>query len=222
MLKNKKRNIRFKSSVVWIGVLTLGLLFFILFDRQIRPIIVTIADSQSRTTAVLAINESVNEEIQQNPQLYNNLLIPQYDDAGELVALNANTMLINEAKANLTEVVAQSLELMEERFVSIPLGTIFGWQLLAGKGPRLDFAIIPASYVESNIITHVETAGINQTKNSIYMRFNVTVTAIIPGYTTSVDVQNDVLIADFLVVGETPIYYGGSGVDNFVEPHDVL
>ncbi len=130
--------------------------------------------------------------------------------------------MINEAKANLTEVVAQSLEQMEKRTVSIPIGTILGWQLLAGKGPRLNFAVIPASYVESDIITHVQTAGINQTKNSIYMRFNVTVSAIIPGYTTSVDVQSDVLIADFLVVGETPIYYGGNGADNFIEPEDLL
>ncbi len=217
----KKKKLKIKSSIITGGLLILLLIFFILLDRQIRPVIVTIADYQSRTTAVLAINESVTEELNNNPQLYNNLLLPQYDNSGELVSLTANTLLINEAKANLTEVVAGSLSKMEQRTVSIPIGTIFGWQLLAGKGPRLEFTVIPASYVESNIITHVETAGINQTKNSIYMRFNVTVSAIIPGYTTSVDVQNDVLIADYLVVGETPIYYGGSGVDNFIEPSNV-
>ncbi len=196
----------------------LVIIFFVLLDRQIRPVIITIADYQSRTTAVLSINESVTNELKENPQLYDNLLIPQYDNSGNLVSLSANTLLINDAKAKLTEVVANSLSVMEQRVVSIPIGTIFGWQLLSGKGPRLEFTVIPASYVESNIITNVETAGINQTKNSIYMRFNVTVSAIIPGYTTSVDVQNDVLIADYLVVGETPIYYGSSGAENFIDP----
>ncbi len=218
----KKRFYRIRSAIFTCVAMTLIVLFFVLLDNQIRPVIVTIANYQSHTSAVLAINESVTEELQKNPQLYDNLLVPEYDNNGEMVALNANTLLINEAKANLTEVVAESLQGMEERTVSIPIGTLFGWQLLAGMGPRLHFSVIPASYVESDIITHIETAGINQTKSSIYMRFNVTVSAIIPGYTSSIDVQNDVLIADFLVVGETPIYYGGEGVDNFVEPVDVF
>ncbi len=218
----KRKYYKIRSAIFTLGLITVVVLFFILLDSQIRPVIVTIANYQSHTSAVLAINESVTEELQNNPQLYDNLLVPQYNSDGEMVALNANTLLINEAKANLTEVVAESLQQMEERTVSIPIGTLFGWQLLAGMGPRLHFSVIPASYVESDIITHIETAGINQTKNSIYMRFNVTVSAIIPGYTSSVDVKNDVLIADFLVVGETPVYYGSNTVDNFLEPEDML
>ncbi len=216
-MKTTKRKV--KSVFLSIGLITVFTFLLIMLDGQIRPIIITIANYQSRITAVLTINESVNAELQSNPQLYQNLLTASYDESGNVTALNANALLINEAKANLTEVVAKSLEGLREEKISIPLGTIFGWQLLSGKGPDIEFAVIPASYVESDIVTKIESAGINQTKNSIYMRFNVTVSAIIPGYTTSVDVENDVLIADVLVVGETPIYYGvnGTGAENFVD-----
>ncbi len=218
----KRKNFKIKAMIFLIGsaVIITGLL--ILLDAQIRPVIVTIADNQSRVTAVLAINEAVTNELNEHPELYSELLLPQFDSAGNMVSLNANTLLINEAKANLTEVVARGLQQMEERIVSIPLGTVLGWQMLSGQGPRLYFSVIPTSYVESDIITKIETAGINQTKNSIYMRFSVTVSAIIPGYTTSIDVQNDVLIADVLVVGDTPEYYGTTNGDDLVEPNDLM
>ncbi len=214
-MKNRKKRIKFTLiAIVIIAALTFLL---IVLDNQIRPVIITIATYQSRVAAVLAINESVNSELSANPQLYQNLLSAEYDEDGNVSALNADALLINEAKANLTEVVAQSLGTLEEKVISLPLGTILGWQMLSGRGPRLEFYILPASYVESDIITKIETAGINQTKNSIYMRFEVTVSAIIPGYTTSVDVESDVLIADMLVVGKTPIYYGSGGAENFID-----
>ncbi len=218
----KRNNFKIRSVIFLIGTLTIITILLILLDMQVRPIIVTIANNQSRITAVLAINEAVTDELNSSPELYTDLLMPQFDASGNMVALNANTLLINEAKANLTEVVARGLEGLEERTVSIPLGTVLGWQMLAGKGPRLQFSVIPTSYVESDIITKIETAGINQTKNSIYMRFSVTVSAIIPGYTTSIDVENDVLIADVLVVGDTPEYYGSANGENIIEPNDLM
>lgn len=193
----------------------------IIFDKQIRPIIITIAGYQSRIIAVLAINESLSAELFANPQLYQNLISVERAEDGSIALLTANALLINEAKSTLTNVVAANLQNLRERQVAIPLGTVLGWQPLSGKGPMLRFSVLPASYVESDIITRVETAGINQTKNSVYIRFNVKVSAIIPGYTTTVDVQNDVLIADLLVVGNVPLYYGFVGNDNFAVQNSI-
>ena len=53
----------------------------------------------------------------------------------------------------------------------------------------------------------LEAAGINQTQHKILMQFKVEMSAIIPGYTTSVTVNTQVSIADTLIVGNVPQFY---------------
>lgn len=69
------------------------------------------------------------------------------------------------------------------------------------------FQIVPASFVESDITSTLEAAGINQTQHKILMQFKVEMSAIIPGYTTSVTVNTQVSIADTLIVGNVPQFY---------------
>ena len=99
---------------------------------------------------------------------------------------------------------AAALELEE---VEVPLGTLLGWQIFAGRGPAIRFQVVPASFVESNITSTLESAGINQTQHKILMEFTVEMSAIIPGYTTSVQVNTQVSIADTLIIGAVPEFY---------------
>ena len=69
---------------------------------------------------------------------------------------------------------------------------------------------LPASFVESNITSTLESAGINQTQHKILMDFTVKMSAIIPGYTTSVEVNTQVSIADTLIIGAVPEFYAAA------------
>ena len=48
---------------------------------------------------------------------------------------------------------------------------------------------------------------INQTQHRIFIRFTVEMSAILPGYSTSVTVENEVCIAQTLIVGKVPQFY---------------
>ncbi|MEG1407262.1 MAG: sporulation protein YunB, partial [Ruthenibacterium sp.] len=87
------------------------------------------------------------------------------------------------------------------------LGTLLGWQIMAGRGPNIHLQVLPASFVETSMVDQVETAGINQTQYRIFIRFTVQMSAILPGYSTSVTVENEICVAETLIVGQVPQVY---------------
>ena len=88
---------------------------------------------------------------------------------------------------------------------------MLGWQLLAGRGPDIHLQIVPASFVESEVVDTLESAGINQTQHRVCIRFTVEMSAILPGYSTSVDVTDEVCVAQTLIVGQVPEFYAQNG-----------
>ena len=78
---------------------------------------------------------------------------------------------------------------------------------MAGRGPDIPLQVVPASFVESTIVDSLETAGINQTQHRIFIRFTVEMSAILPGYSTEVIVENEVCVAQTLIVGKVPQVY---------------
>lgn len=126
---------------------------------------------------------------------------------GTVSSIQADTTAINRLKARLTNAVSARLTALQLEEVEVPVGTLLGWQIFAGRGPVIRFQIVPASFVESDITSTLEAAGINQTQHKILMQFKVEMSAIIPGYTTSVTVNTQVSIADTLIVGNVPQFY---------------
>ena len=116
-------------------------------------------------------------------------------------------MEVNRLKTRLTNAVANRLLSVPKQDVSIPLGTLLGWQIMAGRGPDIPLQVVPASFVESTIVDSLETAGINQTQHRIFIRFTVEMSAILPGYSTEVIVENEVCVAQTLIVGKVPQVY---------------
>ena len=55
------------------------------------------------------------------------------------------------------------------------------------------------------------SAGINQTQHRVCIRFTVEMSAILPGYSTSVDVTDEVCVAQTLIVGQVPEFYAQNG-----------
>lgn len=188
------------------AVLAVLLLLFIALDREVRPVILTMAGYQARVSSILAINNAVLEEMQQS-DLSADLVTVHRNADGNVTAIETNTSELNLLKAQLTSAVGQKLAAIQRTNISIPFGTLLGWQLFAGRGPNVNFKVVPASFVESDIRSTLTDAGINQTRHQIFITFSVEMTAIIPGYTTSVNVQTEICIADTLVVGQVPEFY---------------
>ena len=180
---------------------------FAVLDNRLRPVVTTMAQYQCRVVSVLAINEAVMEELGSIPESERSLVTVEKAPDGTVSAIEIDSVEMNRLKTRLTNAVANRLLSIPKQDVSIPLGTLLGWQIMAGRGPDIPLQVVPPSFVQSAIVDSLETAGINQTQHRVLIRFTVEMSAILPGYSTDVTVENEVCVAQTLIVGKVPQVY---------------
>ncbi len=183
---------------------------FILIDLQISGIVKTMAEYQCRTISMIAMNEAVIEHLEENPDLGEGILVLTENTDKSVASITVDTSKLNEVKATLTKAVAERLMQLGKQDMKIPLGTLIGWQIFSGRGPDINLQIMPTSFVQSSTENHVESTGINQTHHSISVHFTVEMSAMVPGFTTSIVVENDVTVAETLIVGNVPNLYANT------------
>ena len=200
---SKRRVILFRLFLVFCTAFAV----FSVLDNRLRPVITAMAQYQCRVVSVLAMNEAVMEELNEVQDIEQALVEVDKAPDGTVSAIEINSVEVNRLKTRLTDAVANRLLSVPKQDVCIPLGTLLGWQIMAGRGPDIPLQVVPASFVQSTIVDTLETAGINQTQHRIFIRFTVEMSAILPGYSTSVTVENEVCIAQTLIVGKVPQFY---------------
>lgn len=188
-----------------------ALLCFMLFEleRQIRPVILTMAEYECKELSIQKMNAAVAQTLAETPELYENIYHIERAADGSIASVTADPVAVNRIKTELTQRVSNTLEELGAHAFRIPLGSLLGWQLLAGRGPDIDLWALPESFVYSDITTTLETAGINQTELRVFVVFKVDMSAIMAGYSVDVQVENEVCIAQTLIVGEVPDFYVG-------------
>lgn len=199
-LKRKTKRLLFKSIVI-VLVLFYGL---VMLEHQIRPVMMTMAQYECQQLCITAMNQAVADALATQPDHLQNLYHVQTDDKGKIMSVVADALAINTLKAELTKQVSTRLAALGANAVSIPFGTLLGWQMVAGRGPELRLRIIQEAYVDSDIRSSLQSSGINQTELLVFITFKVKMGVILSGYTTSVDVQDEICIAQALVVGDVP------------------
>ena len=214
MMRFKHRKSRKTALFIRVAIiLAICLLLLTVLDKRLRPVITTMAQYQCRVSSMLAMNEAIMQELEVNKQLTQNIITSNKNSDGTLTDVQLNANELNQLKTRLTQAVAERLSSLESQDIAIPLGTLLGWQLMAGRGPDITLRVVPASYVQADIKDKIETAGINQTKYGLFIKFTVTMSAILPGYSTSTTVENEVCIAQTLIVGEVPQVYAVDGIN---------
>lgn len=194
-----------RRRVVCAVVLVIACLVFL--EHQLRPVIASMAADQCRAAAAMAINNAVQQELAAQPHLYENLYQIQYGEDNTIRSIQTDAAAVNQAKAHLTAAVLENLQQLEQQVVRIPLGTLLGWQLLAGWGPELCMRTVPSTFATSEFSTRLESQGINQTLMMGTIEFHVEISAILPGYSATERVTDEVCVAQTLVIGQLPQVY---------------
>ncbi len=202
--RRKQRRVRLCAVTALFLFLLLGI------DHQLRPVITQMAEYQCRLISLRAINEAVEEELSRMGDLDSVLVRTEKNKAGTINAIEVNAIEVTRLKTQLTSAVAQRLLELGKQEISIPLGTLLGWQILSGRGPNIRLQVVPASFVRSFVTDSLESAGINQTQHRVLIKFEVDMSAILPGYAVSVLVEDEVCVAQTLVVGEVPKVYASA------------
>lgn len=198
-----KKTRRLGLFLIPLAVLT-GL--FILFTRNLSPILISMAEARARQLAVEAMNRAI-AEVMDSSVTYTDLMRVSHDSSGRVSMLEANATLMNEI-ASAAALTAQSkLDTLADEGVGLPLFAALGIDLFSGAGPIIRVSITPVGAVSTRFVTSFESAGINQTRHEISLEASVVMRIVIPAGADSVSVSTYVPIAESIIVGSVPDSY---------------
>lgn len=161
-----------------------------------------ISGSVNRLVA-LAVNDAVNNgDIQ-----YGKLIAFEKDNDGKITALQSNIAEFNRLQAFITQDILRRLGESNETILSIPLGTLMGSALLAGRGPSFRVKMQTAGSCSARFENQFADAGINQTTHRILLYVDVSMSILLPGFRTYTKVSNSFSVAETVIVGAVPESY---------------
>jgi sporulation protein YunB len=101
----------------------------------------------------------------------------------------------------------KSMSELNTQRLSIPVGTLFGGELLTGRGPKLPLKLMISNSVLSEFKNSFDEAGINQTRHEIMLELTADIYVVLPGYKTSAQVKTNISVAETIIVGKVPDTY---------------
>ncbi|BAF59202.1 MAG: sporulation protein YunB [Pelotomaculum sp.] len=201
MFKRRRRFARVLAPVVFCLA---GLGAMILIDITLRRTFFSIAEVKAVQLATEAVQKTLQEEISNQNLQYQDFISIHKDNQGRVAMMQANTVKVNRVAASTTLALQKTLEELRWQTFSIPLGQVLGIPMLATYGPKLSYHVMPVGTVRVNIVDKFESAGINQTRHTIYLSFDTSVRIVVPSKSGDAVVATQVPLAESIIVGIVP------------------
>ncbi len=207
-MPRKTRRLRRRRAlaalILFVGFVVLALY---LFETKFAAIIRDTAETAVKAKAAYIINNAIIAETTRNNVTYDSLVSFEKDKSGQITAIKTNTTEINRLKSRLSLVAVNALEELDSVGFEIPLGTILGSELAAGKGPHVPVHILPVGTVETKVKNSIVSAGINQSLHRILINVRVEIVVVTAATRKPAFVETEVCVAETVVVGNVPGYY---------------
>lgn len=195
--------VRALALSVVVGVLTLVITAAV----QMRPLLASLATTKVSNTVTRIVSEAVYQAIEDGEIRYDGLVTFEKDETGQITAVRSNMAAFNHLQADILDTILTRIDQVSARELSIPVGTLTGFSLLAGRGPRISVRMESVGSSEANFHNEFVSAGINQTKHQIILTVDVSVSILLPGFTTATKVSNSFIVAETVIVGSVPDTY---------------
>lgn len=217
-IKIKKRRLIFISFLLF---LFMAYQSFMYIERQLEPILMSIAQARVKQIATHAVNDAISKKIAQNTN-FKDLIQFETDSEGKIRAAVFNysefARIVGEATARVEDTL-KDLEKLEEH---IKLGAVFNSELLSDYGPSIPISMVPVGSVQVTPRTTYQNAGINVVVMTVMMDIRAEVQVVIPFVTEAAVIQSSIPIAQSQIFGEVPqFYYDGRGTYYGSDPYGV-
>jgi len=174
---------------------------------RMKPLLESLATTRVSNTVNRIIFEAVNEAIQEGDISYEELISMEKDTDGNITAVHSNMAAFNRLQAQILDIILARIDQVSARELSIPIGTLTGSALLAGRGPRISVRMESVGSSSAKFENRFDSAGINQTNHQIVLKVDVSVSILLPGFTTATTVSTAVTVAETVIVGAVPETY---------------
>lgn len=174
---------------------------------HMEPIVISMATARVSNTVNRIVVEAVNDAIEGGEIDYSILVSFEKDAEGHVTALKSNMAAFNRLQSRIADDILLRLSEVSTTTLSIPIGTLTGSSLMAGRGPTIKVKMQSVGSTTASFRNTFSAAGINQTRHQILLDVQVNVSILLPGFRTSTKVNNEISVAETVIVGSVPQTY---------------
>jgi sporulation protein YunB len=146
---------------------------------------------------------------------YDTFFTIQKDEKGSIQIINANVLRINQVTSDIAVAIQKALDNNEKNKIYIYSGAITGIRFLSGTGPRIPLKIASVGNIDTDLRSEFISQGVNQTLHRVYLNVKTNVSILSSFKTIESSIENQVLIAEHVIIGEIPSnYYNFNGMEN--------
>ena len=194
--------------LIWLTVIfTLLLALTVAVVLHMKPVVVDLATARTSNAVNLIVVAAVNDAVDSGRIDYEQLVDFDKDAEGHVTALRSNMAAFNRLQSSIADDILQRMAEVSSTDLAIPIGTLTGSPLLAGRGPCLRVRMQSVGTATARFDNQFSSAGINQTRHRIILDVDVHVSILLPGLTTYTKVSNEISVAETVIVGGVPETY---------------
>ncbi len=173
-------------------------------QKKTLPMFYDMAENKIRDLGTEMTEHSIMENDLIGVVDYDMLITARIGEDGQTNSLTANGSMLNQIRTSLIESILEKMDLLQESYVKIPVGSFSGSPFFAGMGPDIPVRIVPYGSVDINFQSLFTSAGVNQTKHEINMDVLVNMNVFFPGKTLDINLEVPVFLAQTIIAGEVP------------------
>jgi len=194
--------------LIWLTVIfALLLALTVAVVLHMKPVVVDLATARTSNAVNRIVVAAVNDAVDSGRIDYEQLVDFDKDADGHVTALRSNMAAFNRLQASIADDILQRMAEVSSTDLAIPIGTLTGSPLLAGRGPCLRVRMQSMGTATARFDNQFSSAGINQTRHRIILNVDVHVSILLPGLTTYTKVSNEISVAETVIVGGVPETY---------------
>lgn len=199
-------------------VITILIILIIAFStvgyvlKAVSPIFDTLCESKAKSIATNISNEQALNVMKD--YTYDDMFIVEKDANDNITMIKSNITNMNEITSKIALNIQNGFDNLGREDIQIALGSFTGLKLLSGRGPGVEIRISSIGNVETTLNSEFTSQGINQTLHRIYLNVSCNVKVLTPFKDIERKIDNQVLLAENVIVGNIPdTYYNLDGLN---------
>ena len=181
-------------------IFNLGIYFF---NKIVFPSVLKISETMIKSKTIEKISET-SIELFNDEFNYDEMIIINRDNEGNINLILANTMKLNYLASKLSVECNKTLQSMGEVEMKVPLGWISKNSAFYRLGPKINVKIEPIGNMNVTYESKFESAGINQTRHTIYLKVESKIRIAVPFQNKEIDVLCEIPVSETIIVGKIP------------------
>ena len=211
---SRTRNRSLKGVGIFFTLFFLIFLIWLIFTK-LQPSFIEYAKVYSNNIANEVVNSAVDDVFVKEE--YQSLAKIMENSSENIKAIETDTAKINRLKSAIIQSMQKNIDSHKSDTVYVPLGSCSNLYFLAGLGPNVPIRIYPVNIVNADFKESFDSVGINQVKHKLYLDVSMKMSFVGMMFAQSDTVETSVLLNETIIVGDTPTYYGNSGMTASVE-----